>query len=181
MGEGERPSSSGGGGGGAVVVGIEHIPTLTALAEKNIRMDGLGKAIDEQGIVLVTGDGRLGSFSSSFVPFGSGVKPEFASSLLLGYAEKAPYDAIHVGAAARMVPTALVEQLASPGRMIIPVGTYSQRLMQVDKDAQGQITQRDLFGVVVRIQFFFFAHHNAYNFIYFLSCFQYVPLTDRPA
>lgn len=34
--------------------------------------------------------------------------------------------------------------------MIIPVGTYSQRLMQVDKDAQGKITQRDLFGVVVR-------------------------------
>jgi len=73
---------------------------------------------------------------------------------LLGYAEKAPYDAINVGAAARTVPTALVEQLASPGRMIIPVGTYSQRLMQVDKDAQGQITQRDLFGVVVRIQVF---------------------------
>jgi len=64
VGEGERPSSSGGGGGGggAVVVGIEHIPTLAALAEKNIRMDGLGKAMDEQGIVLVTGDGRLGSF-----------------------------------------------------------------------------------------------------------------------
>ncbi len=70
--------------------------------------------------------------------------------VIVGYAEKGPYDAIHVGAAARTVPPALVEQLASPGRMIIPVGTYSQRLMQVDKDAQGQITQRDLFGVVVR-------------------------------
>ncbi|KAI0280208.1 Pcmt1-prov protein [Russula aff. rugulosa BPL654] len=116
----------------ALVVGIEHIPSLTALAEKNIRADGLGKAIDEQGIVLVTSDGRL------------------------GYAEKGPYDAIHVGAAARTVPPALVEQLATPGRMIIPVGTYSQRLVQVDKDAEGQVTQIDLFGVV------------------------YVPLTDRP-
>ena len=67
-----------------------------------------------------------------------------------GYAAKGPYDAIHVGAAARTIPPALVEQLASPGRMIIPVGTYSQRFMQVDKDAQGQITQKDLFGVVVR-------------------------------
>ena len=47
----------------AVVVGIEHIPALTALAEKNIRADGLGKAIDERGIVLVTGDGRLGAFA----------------------------------------------------------------------------------------------------------------------
>ena len=55
-----------------------------------------------------------------------------------------------MGAAARTVPPALVEQLASPGRMIIPVGTYSQRLMQVDKDATGEITQKDLFGVVVR-------------------------------
>jgi protein-L-isoaspartate O-methyltransferase len=68
-----------------------------------------------------------------------------------GYAEKGPYDAIHVGAAARTIPPALVEQLATPGRMIIPVGTFSQKLMQVDKDAQGQVTQRDLFGVVVRI------------------------------
>jgi len=120
-------------GGAAVVVAIEHIPELTTLAERNIRADGLGGAIDEQAIVLVTGDGRL------------------------GYAPKGPYDAIHVGAAARTIPPALVEQLASPGRLVIPVGTYSQRFMQVDKDAQGQITQKDLFGVV------------------------YVPLTDRPA
>ena len=49
-----------------MVVGIEHIPALTALAEKNIRSDGLGRAIDSDGerrIVLVTGDGRLGAFS----------------------------------------------------------------------------------------------------------------------
>ena len=44
-----------------VVVGIEHIPELTSLAERNIRADGLGGAIDEQAIVLVTGDGRLGT------------------------------------------------------------------------------------------------------------------------
>ena len=68
----------------------------------------------------------------------------------VGYPEKGPYEAIHVGAAARTIPPALVEQLASPGRMVIPVGTYSQRLMQVDKDARGEITQKDLFGVVVR-------------------------------
>ena len=44
-----------------VVVGIEHIPELTSLAERNIRADGLGGAIDEQTIVLVTADGRLGT------------------------------------------------------------------------------------------------------------------------
>ena len=96
-----------------------------------------------------------------------------------GYAQKGPYDAIHVGAAARAIPPALVEQLASPGRMIIPVGTYSQRLMQVDKDAQGEITQSDLFGVVVRR-----SRPSApldLRGMLMLFCAQYVPLTDRPA
>ena len=51
----------------ALVVGIEHIPTLAALAEKNIRADRLGKAIDEQGIILVTGDGRLGMLFPFFL------------------------------------------------------------------------------------------------------------------
>jgi protein-L-isoaspartate O-methyltransferase len=103
--------------------------------------------------------------------------------MFVGYAEKGPYDAIHVGAAARTIPPALVEQLATPGRMIIPVGTYSQKLMQVDKDAQGQITQRDLFGVVVRISSFFCSPDvvECLYLFFFLLCFQYVPLTDRPA
>ena len=60
-----RGVQQGSGGSGStktstVVVGIEHIPALTALAEQNIRADGLGGALDEQAIVLVTGDGRLG-------------------------------------------------------------------------------------------------------------------------
>lgn len=56
-----------------VVVGIEHIPVLTALAERNIRADGLGAAIDdEQAIVLVTGDGRLGMCAVRYaLPFPS--------------------------------------------------------------------------------------------------------------
>jgi protein-L-isoaspartate(D-aspartate) O-methyltransferase len=51
------------GGSGGTVVGIEHIPALTTLAERNIRADGLGTVIDQQGIVLITGDGRLGTFT----------------------------------------------------------------------------------------------------------------------
>jgi protein-L-isoaspartate O-methyltransferase len=50
-----------GAGAGVVVVGIEHIPALSAFAERNIRADGLGDAMDKQQIVLVTGDGRLGT------------------------------------------------------------------------------------------------------------------------
>lgn len=100
--------------------------------------------------------------------------------LAVGYAQKGPYDAIHVGAAARTIPPALVEQLASPGRLIIPVGTYSQRLMQVDKDAQGEITQSDLFGVVVR-RFALFCAAGMLMLFHASVGSQYVPLTDRPA
>ena len=49
-------------GTGASVVGIEHIPVLTVLAQRNIRTDGLGDALDPQGVVSVTGDGRLGAY-----------------------------------------------------------------------------------------------------------------------
>ena len=40
----------------------------------------------------------------------------------MGYPEEAPYNAIHVGAAAPEIPEALIEQLAPGGRMMIPVG-----------------------------------------------------------
>ena len=61
----------------------------------------------------------------------------------------APYDAIHVGAAAPTLPDALVHQLASPGRMFIPVGEDQQSVLQVDKDEQGNVTKQALFDVMV--------------------------------
>ncbi|NHH99873.1 MULTISPECIES: protein-L-isoaspartate(D-aspartate) O-methyltransferase [Oceanimonas] len=45
-----------------------------------------------------------------------------------GWASKAPFDAIMVTAAASTTPTALLEQLADGGRMVIPVGGLSQTL-----------------------------------------------------
>ena len=61
-----------------------------------------------------------------------------------------PYDAIHVGAAAATVPSALIEQLASPGRMFIPVGTFMQFIEQVDKDVAGNVSTQQIMGVRVR-------------------------------
>jgi protein-L-isoaspartate O-methyltransferase len=77
------------------------------------------------------------------------------------------------------IPPALLEQLASPGRMIIPVGTYYQRFVQVDKDVQGKITQKDLFGVVVSAVCFAPTPPRLADFSPFCGV-QYVPLTDRP-
>lgn len=45
-----------------------------------------------------------------------------------GWASKAPFDGIIVTAAASDVPTALMQQLADGGVLIIPVGTTTQRL-----------------------------------------------------
>lgn len=60
-----------------------------------------------------------------------------------------PFEAIHVGAAAPILPQALVDQLARPGRMFIPIGVYSQDIIQVDKAEDGSVTQKRLFAVQV--------------------------------
>ena len=67
-----------------------------------------------------------------------------------GYAPRAPYDAIHVGAAAQSLADALVQQLKSPGRMFIPVGTDAQEVVLVEKDEEGVVSKKRLFGVMVR-------------------------------
>lgn len=66
-----------------------------------------------------------------------------------------PYNAIHVGAAAPTVPEELVAQLASPGRMFIPVGTHVQYIKHIDKDEQGNVTQKQIMGVSVCLVFFY--------------------------
>jgi protein-L-isoaspartate(D-aspartate) O-methyltransferase len=59
----------------------------------------------------------------------------------LGWPEFAPFDRIMVTAAARYIPPALIQQLASPGRMIIPVGGAEfQELLSVTKNESGDVT-----------------------------------------
>ena len=72
------------------------------------------------------------------------------SDVLIGLGDVGPYDAIHVGAAAASVPQSLIDQLASPGRMFIPVGTFMQFIEQIDKDEHGKLTRKKVMGVRVR-------------------------------
>lgn len=59
----------------------------------------------------------------------------------LGWKANGPYDAIMVTAAGPSIPEALVEQLADPGRMILPVGDrQNQELVLVNK-MHGQVEQ----------------------------------------
>ena len=74
-----------------------------------------------------------------------------------GFKEGAPYDAIHVGAAAYPVPQALIDQLAVGGILVIPVGPDggNQSIKLFTKMQDGKISEKDLCGV------------------------RYVPLTDK--
>jgi protein-L-isoaspartate(D-aspartate) O-methyltransferase len=67
---------------------------------------------------------------------------------LKGWSERAPYDRIMVTAAAEAVPGGLVEQLASAGVMVLPLGPHhgSQQLVRIRKE-NGAISEEKLIGV----------------------------------
>lgn len=102
-----------------------------------MRKSSRGKEMSESGQVsFVVGDGR------------NGYEKE----------RRVGWDAIHVGAAAVTLHQELIDQLRSPGRIFIPVEDEKgeQFIWTVDKDEEGKVTKKRLFGV------------------------RYVPLTDPP-
>ena len=113
-------------GSSSKVVGIEHVQSLVDQSIENLKQDGKEEMLRSGLITITKGDGRL------------------------GYEAFAPYALIHVGAAAPEVPEALLSQLASPGRLIIPVKKEdeSQSLMVIDKNEKGEIKYKDEMGVV---------------------------------
>jgi protein-L-isoaspartate(D-aspartate) O-methyltransferase len=119
---------------GGSVVGIDHIQPLNDMATANFKKSETGRQMLESGTVkFVTGDGRK------------------------GWDEGAPYDAIHVGAAAAQFHDVLTEQLKSPGRLFVPVEEGGrQHIYVIDKKGDGSVERVKMYGV------------------------QYVPLTDAP-
>ncbi|KAK0385490.1 hypothetical protein NLU13_6670 [Sarocladium strictum] len=130
----------------SLVVGLEHIVELRDLGSRNMSRSEDGQRLLAEGRVkFCVGDGRLGWIEAS-----ASSSPDGSNS----------WDAIHVGASAREVHPELIRQLKAPGCMFIPVDddSYgdSQHVWKIEKDQQGQVTQKRLFGV------------------------RYVPLTDAP-
>ena len=106
------------------VYGVEHIPQLVEVSVRNASKHYAG-LIATNRLAIVQADGRE------------------------GLPQCAPYDVIHVGAACREVPEALLTQLAPLGRMLLPVGSsQGQNMMIVDKDASGRVTSVKDWSVV---------------------------------
>ena len=61
-----------------------------------------------------------------------------------GWAENAPYDAIIVTAAPKQIPQPLIDQLAINGKMVIPVGKWSQYLVVLSKTESGIVEEKTL-------------------------------------
>jgi protein-L-isoaspartate(D-aspartate) O-methyltransferase len=95
------------------VFAVEIIPQLAEIARENMRITGTGHNVE-----IITGDGSF------------------------GYPAGAPYDAISVPAAAPEIPAALLDQLADPGRLVIPVGPQRDQDLRVIRKERGQITAR---------------------------------------
>jgi len=68
----------------------------------------------------------------------------------IGWRAGAPYDAILVAAGGPRIPAALRDQLAAGGRLVMPVGDehFAQRLVRLERDADGAFHERDLGGVM---------------------------------
>ncbi|HIP66206.1 MAG TPA: protein-L-isoaspartate(D-aspartate) O-methyltransferase [Pyrodictium sp.] len=93
---------------------IERLAELAAFARKNLARTGY---LDK--ITLIIGDGSM------------------------GYPPAAPYDRIIVTAAAPQVPPPLINQLATEGIIVIPIGDrFNQTLYVVRKKSDGSIEYR---------------------------------------
>jgi len=96
---------------------VDSVYTIEIIDELARRAEGLLDSLGYTGIHVRSGDGYL------------------------GWPEVAPFDAIIVTAAAPHLPQPLLDQLKPGGRMVIPIGEYSQDLLLVQKTGDDIIRQ----------------------------------------
>ena len=74
----------------------------------------------------------------------------YAGDGYLGLPGEAPFDAIMITAATPEIPPALLDQLGTGGRMVVPVGQPSrtQNLTLVTKKSTGEISREELAPVL---------------------------------
>lgn len=94
------------------VYSVELRPTLVPLAKQ--RLD----VLELTNVFIQVGDGYL------------------------GWKDHAPYDAIIVTAAPEELPVALLDQLAIGGRMIVPVGRFTQDLWLIKRTLKGFLYEK---------------------------------------
>jgi protein-L-isoaspartate(D-aspartate) O-methyltransferase len=99
---------------GAYVYGVERIRSLASYARCALQEAGYTT------VELLTGDGYE------------------------GWVEEAPFDAVIAGCAPEQIPAALLAQLRDGGRMVLPVGGGSQRLVVVTKHGDEAVLDYDL-------------------------------------
>jgi protein-L-isoaspartate(D-aspartate) O-methyltransferase len=97
----------------AQVISIEIIPALAEQARANLERTGRA-----HNVTVICGDGSEGC-------------PEFA-----------PYQGISVAAGAPQTPSALLDQLADPSRLVIPVGTLGDQELRVVTNKGGRTESR---------------------------------------
>jgi protein-L-isoaspartate(D-aspartate) O-methyltransferase len=109
---------------GGKAIGVDHIQELVDKSITNIKKNNK-ELFDDGSLEIHKCDGRQ------------------------GYAAEAPYDAIHVGAAAPDTPHELIRQLKVGGRLVSPVGGgYGQEMITYDKKSDGSYHEQRHMGVM---------------------------------
>lgn len=99
----------------------DHVYSVERLRELSVRARAVLDQLRYTNIALLVGDGTI------------------------GWSRYAPYDAILVAAAAPSVPPALIEQLSTGGRLLIPLGDRNeQSLTLISKREDGSTEQREI-------------------------------------
>ena len=77
----------------------------------------------------------------------------------LGWPEYSPFDAIIVTAGGPDIPQPLIDQLADPGRLVIPIGDRDAQELVVLKKENGEISRK----IIEQVRFVSLIGKNAWH------------------